>query len=275
MMILQQACHYVSVNDFMLKARQRIGKYLIERKLGEGGFSAVYRAYDTLEGIRVALKIPHTKYVTPGVLEDFRKEVRLLAALNHKNILPLKNADIIDGHFVVTMPLGEQSLADRLRYRMSSKLALSYGEQLLAGLAHAHEHRIVHCDIKPENLILFEEGRLALTDFGIAKVCLRTIQGSGSGTVGHMAPEQAMGKPSYRSDVFSAGLVLCRLFGGEWPEWPFDWPTPGYARMKAKYHADLISIVRKAIEVEPKKRFADASKMLAAFQRAKRHALRI
>lgn len=258
----------------MFKARQRIGKYSIEKKLGEGGFSAVYRAYDCLEGIRVALKIPHAKHVTPEVLGDFRKEIRLLATLQHENILSLKNADIIDGHLVLTMPLGEQALADRLRYRMSTKLALAYGEQMLAGLAYAHEHRIMHCDIKPENLILFEDGRLALTDFGIAKVGLRTIQGSGSGTLGHMAPEQAMGKPSLRSDVFAAGLVLCRLFGGQWPEWPFTWPVPGYARMRSKYSQDLIDLVRRSVEVDPKKRFTDACKMLTAFQRIKRRALR-
>lgn len=274
MVVLNQPWNYVSANFFMFKARQRVGKYSIERKLGEGGFSVVYRAYDTLEGIRVALKVPHARYVTEEVIEDFRKEVRLLATLNHCNILPLKNADFIEGHLVVTMPLGEQSLAERMCYRMSSRLALSYAEQLLLALAHAHERRIIHCDIKPENLILFEDGRLALTDFGIAKVGLRTIQGSGSGTVGYMAPEQAMGKPSYRSDVFSAGLILCRLFGGQWPEWPFEWPVPGYARMKAKYHRDLIEIVKRAIEVEPRKRFADATKMLAAFQKVKRHALR-
>ena len=274
MAVLNRMETYFTANCFMFKARQRVGKYQIEKKLGEGGFSVVYRAYDTVEGIRVALKVPHAKYVTKEVLDDFRKEVRLVAMLNHANILPLKNADFIDGHFVVTLPLGEKSLADRLCYRMSSRLALSYVEQLLFGLAHAHEHRIIHCDIKPENLILFPNGTLALTDFGIAKVGLRTIEGSGSGTVGYMAPEQAMGKPSYRSDVFSAGLILCRLFGGKWPEYPFTWPVPGYSRMRSKYRRELIDIVRRAVEVEPKKRFADATKMLGAFQKVKRHALK-
>lgn len=258
----------------MFKVRQRVGKYQIEKRLGEGGFSVVYRAYDTVEGIRVALKVPHARHLTPEVLDDFRKEVRMVAQLNHTNILPLKNADFIDGHFVLTFPLGEKSLADRLQYRLASPRALSYSEQLLQGLAHAHEHHIIHCDIKPENLILLGNGCLALTDFGIARIAQRTIQGSGSGTLGYMAPEQAMGKPSYRSDVFSAGLILCRLFTGHWPEWPFVWPVPGYKRMKSIYRQDLIDVVRRSIEVDPRKRYPDASMMLSAFLKVKRKALR-
>lgn len=259
----------------MFRIRQRVGKYQIEKRLGEGGFSVVYQAYDTVEGIRVALKVPHARLVTPTVLEDFRKEVRLIAKLNHPNVLRLKNADFIDGHFVLAFPLGEKSLADRIRYRISAEAAISYADHLLQGIAHAHENRIVHCDIKPENLILFHDGTLALTDFGIAKISLRTIQGSGSGTLGYMAPEQAMGKPSYRSDVFSAGLIMSRLFTGKWPEWPFEWPFPGHSRMKARYHTDLIDLVRRSLEVEPRKRFADASRMLDAFSKLKRRAIKV
>src|SRR5690606_26805396 len=105
--------------DNVFKAGQKLGKYQIEQKLAEGGFAAVYRAFDTIEGTRVALKIPHQPLISKSVLEDFRREVRLVARLDHAHILPLKNADFVDGHFVIVLPLGERSLADRMRNRLS------------------------------------------------------------------------------------------------------------------------------------------------------------
>ena len=203
-----------------LRARQRLGKYRIERRLNEGGFAIVYQAMDTIEGIRVALKIPHSRIINDDVLKTFRHEVRLAARLEHPNILPLKNAEFIGDYFVIALPLGERTLAERLHKRVSFRAAMNYAEQLLEAVAYAHQQRIIHCDIKPDNIVLFPGDLLRLMDFGIAKVAQKTVQGAGTGTVGHMAPEQAMGKPSARSDVFSAGLVLYRLFAGHWPEWP-------------------------------------------------------
>ncbi len=259
----------------MFKKRQKVGKYVIEGKLGAGGFSVVYRALDTVEGVRVALKVPFARHLSEDVLNDFRKEVRLVAQLKHPNILPLKNADFVGEHFLVAFPLGEMSLADRLQYRISSALALNYSEQILKAVSYAHDHKIIHCDIKPENIILFPERLLALTDFGIAKISMRTVQGSGSGTLGHMAPEQAMGKPSYRSDVFSIGLILYRMFSGHWPEYPFEWPFPGQNRLKANLPVDLIELIRKSLQVNPRLRFADAKTMLNAFARVKPRTLRL
>jgi eukaryotic-like serine/threonine-protein kinase len=259
----------------VLKARQRLGKYRIEKRLGNGGFATVYRAMDTIEGMRVALKIPHAEIITDEVLNDFRREVRLAVQLEHPNILPLKNASFIDKHFVIALPLGEKTLAERLEKRMSLTTAFDYGEQLLEAIAFAHRQKIIHCDIKPENLILFPAGRLKLTDFGIAKVAQKTVRGSGTGTVGYMAPEQAMGKPSLRSDVFSAGLVIYRMLTGVWPEYPFEWPPPGYHRLRGRVHPDLIAVLRKAIQLNPRKRYRDAEQMLAAYLPAKEKALRL
>ena len=124
-------------------------------------------------------------------------------------------------------------------------------------------------------MILFPNNLLMLTDFGIAKVAYRTIiKASGSGTVGFCAPEQAMGKPARSSDVFSLGLVMYRLFSGRLPEWPFDWPPPGFAALKKKIHPDLLAIMRKAMAVNPRKRYPHAGAMLAAFQRCKSKALK-
>ncbi len=258
----------------VFKANQRLDKYRIERKIADGGFAAVYQALDTIEGVRVALKIPHPHQVTPHVLDLFRREVRLAATLDHPNILPLKNASFIDGHFVIVFALGERTLADRLRSRLSLETAFDYTEQMLEAVAYAHDHWIVHCDIKPENLILFPGNRLRLTDFGIARVVLRTVKASGSGTVGYIAPEQAVGRPSFQSDVFSLGLIIYRMLTGHLPEWPYRWPPLGIERLRRKGHPDLIQWLRKAIDPDPRKRFDDARQMLNAFQRLKPRALR-
>lgn len=257
----------------MLKARQTLGKYRIERRLADGGFATVYRALDTIEGIRVAVKIPHAHLVSKEVLDDFRKEVRLAAKLDHANILPLKNAAFIDGNFVIVFPLGERTLDERLRNRMSLRTVLEFAEQMLEAVAYAHRQRIIHCDVKPENLILFPGNRLRLTDFGIAKVAQRTVRASGSGTMGYIAPEQAMGKPSFRSDVFSVGLVLYRMLSGRLPEWPYDWPPPGFEKVRRRLSPGLLDLVLRAIEVDPRKRFHDADQMLAAFRRIKTRAI--
>ncbi len=260
----------------MLKARQKLGKYRIERQLAEGNFAMVYRAFDTIEGIPVALKIPHRDLVTEQTLELFRKEVRLTAKLDHPNILPLKNASFIDRDLVIVFPLGDGTLADRLRHRLSTRIGLDIAEQTLDALAFAHSHRVIHCDVKPANIIMFRGNRVRLTDFGIAKIALRTraITGSGTGTVGYLAPEQAMGKPSLRSDVFAAGLLLYRMFSGRLPEWPYEWPLPGFDRLRERVSPDFIRFLQRAMEVSESRRYKDAIQMRAAFERVKKRAER-
>lgn len=259
-----------------LKARQVLGKYRIRRRIGAGGFATVYEAYDTIEGIPIALKVPNLDQLDKESLNAIHREVRITARLDHENILPLRNAMMIDGHFVIATPLGEQTLTDRLHYRLGPKTALSYTEQLVDALAYAHEVRVIHCDIKPDNVILFPEGHVRLADFGIAKIALRTrtIMGSGQGTVGYIAPEQAMGKPSFRSDVFSMGLLIYRMFAGELPGWPFDWPLPGAERLRRTVSREFIVFLRRAIEVRERKRFRDGVQMYRAFQTVAPKALR-
>ncbi len=258
----------------MVKVRQHLGKYRIEKRLAEGGFATVFKAHDTIEGIPVALKIPHGHMVTKETLEDFRREVRVNAKLDHPNILPIKNAGFIGEHFVIVYPLGDGTLGDRLKKRVAMRTAMSYTEQMLEALAFAHAKRVMHLDVKPDNFIMFGKTKLRLADFGIAKVAHKTVQASGAGTVGYIAPEQAMGRPSLRSDIFAMGLILYRMFSGQLPEWPFDWPASGHERLKRTLHPQFIALIRRAMSVDAKERYADAGAMLSAFRRIKSRAVR-
>jgi eukaryotic-like serine/threonine-protein kinase len=251
----------------VLRARQKLGKYRIEQRLSDGPLCGVYKAFDTIHGLRVALKIPHRRMMDDYFLADFRKEVRVLARLDHPNILPIQNASFIDGYFVIAMPLGVDTLGARLQRRVSTAKALDFTHQILSAVAHAHEARIIHCDIKPDNFIMFPNDLLRLADFGFSKLAQRRIEASGSGTVGYVAPEQAMGRPVLSSDVFSVGLVLYRMFSGTLPRWPYDWPPPAAARLKQKLHPHVIAMIRRAIEVKPARRYRDGIQMLAAFER--------
>lgn len=251
----------------MLKARQKLGKYRIERRISDGPIAAIYQAHDTIQGMRVALKVPHEKSMNEYYLADFRREARLAPQLEHPNILPIRDASFIDGLFVMAMPLGERSLADRMRRRVATELALQFIDQALAALAHAHRHKIIHCDIKPENFIVFPDNRLRLTDFGFSKVCQHTLKASGSGTVGYIAPEQAVGRPMFQSDVFSLGLVIYEMLSGHVPDWPYDWPPPHIQRVRAKLKPKLVDWLRKSIEVRPEHRYKNANAMYREFKR--------
>jgi serine/threonine protein kinase len=228
-----------------LRARRRLGKYRIVKRVADGGFATVYQALDTITGIPVALKIPHPSLITGESLSVFRREVRLTAKLDHPHILPVRDAGVIDGTFYVATPLGKGTLADRLNRRLAGATLVNYMRQMLAALAFAHRKGIMHCDVKPENFILFPENQLRLADFGIARFAQHTVRASGSGTVGYLAPEQALGKPSLRSDVFALGLVLYRMFAGQLPEWPFEWPLPGARRLSATVSPEFVKLLRR------------------------------
>lgn len=256
----------------MLRARQKLGKYRILGRIASGPLADVYKAADTIHKTRVALKIPKSDDNVGQ--KDFVREVQIATRLKHPNILTVQDASYIDGHFVIAMELGIESLADRIVRRMSTALAMSIADQALAALAHAHEQKIIHCDIKPENFILFPGNRLKLADFGFAKVSLRTLKASGSGTIDYIAPEQAMGRPKFQSDVFSIGLVLYRLFSGKLPEWPFQWPMAGNERLQSRFPPELAHLLKKAIQLDPAARYRNAHDMYVAFRRVQRKFVR-
>ena len=256
----------------MLRVRQKLDKYTILGRIASGPFADVYRAYDRIQQIRVALKIPRAAaHAGP---DEFVKEVRVAARLQHPNLLGVLNANYIGEHFVIAMELGEESLGDRLERRISTANALDLSAQALQALAHVHANKLIHCDIKPENFILFPKNSLKLGDYGFAKLSLRTLKASGSGTIGYISPEQAMGRPKFQSDVFSLGLVIYRLLSGILPEWPFEWPLPGQDRLLQRVRPDFVGFLQRAIQIDPKRRFANAIVMQAAFERLRAHARR-
>ena len=229
----------------------------------------MYRAQDTIQKIKVALKIPKADDDTGHA--EFLHEVQVATKLCHSNILSVMNASYIDEKFVIAMELGQESLADRIERRISTTRALDLAGQALAAMAHAHEHKIIHCDIKPENFILFPNNQLKLADFGFAKLNLRTLKASGSGTIDYISPEQAMGRPKFQSDVFSLGLVIYRLLSGRLPEWPFEWPLKGHEKLASRVRPELIEVLKKAIQIDPRQRYRDAVQMQAAFGKAQTH----
>ncbi len=251
----------------MLRARQKFDKYRIVRRLAEGGFAYVYEAHDTIEDIRVALKIPRPSLIGPSAIGDFKNEVRLMARLDHPNILHIKNAGWIQDYFVIVTPLASQVLVDRMCHRMSVPTIVGFMGQMLAALDHAHQRNIIHCDLKPDNLLIFTDNRLRVADFGIAKFAQRTLSATRSGTLGYLSPEQAMGRPRKASDVFSLGLIFYEMLTKQLPEWPFDWPPRRLSVAKGKLPPAGVEFLRKSIEVDVRRRFPDATEMNRAFQR--------
>jgi len=245
-----------------LKRGRRLGKYRLEKRLGEGGFCEVWRARDTVEGIHVALKIPHLDKFGRRDNQAILREVRHVAQLRHRHIMPIKNADIIEGHAVLATELSVGTLDDRGQPMVPRKI-LPIIAQVLEGLAYAHQHRLTHCDVTPGNIFLFPDGRAALGDFGISvqiKGRMGTIDDFG--TPGYVAPEQAYGKPTYSSDCFAVGLILYEYLTGVLLRWPFAWPGRGHKRLKEKAGGPLIAFLRRALSVSPSKRFAHAGDML-------------
>ena len=247
-----------------LKIGMRLGKYRLAKYLGKGGSCEVWQARDCVEDISVALKIPLAGVDGQRDGNQLFREIRLVAGLRHPNIMPVKNADIINDHVVLATELSVGTLDDRSR-PMSPRRLLSIMTQVLRGLAHAHSHRVAHCDVTPGNIFLFPDGRAALGDFGISLRIRRGMETVDDfGTPGYVAPEQAYGRPTYRSDCFAIGLILYEFLTGVLPRWPFRWPFKGHERLRERTSAKFAAFVRKSLLVDPARRFDNAGQMLSA-----------
>ena len=202
------------------------GRYELEELVGTGGMSSVYRAHDRMLERKVALKILHQRYGEDAeYLERFRSEARAVAQLAHPNIVTVIDRGDDDGRqFIVFEYVDGENLkqvVDRVG-RLPVDEAVEYGIEIARALAFAHEHGIVHRDVKPQNVLLDGDGRAKVTDFGIARSLdvERGVTQTGTvlGTSNYIAPEQASGQPvDERSDVYSLGVVLFELVTGEVP----------------------------------------------------------
>lgn len=263
----------------LLRRGTRLGKYRLERLLGRGSASSVWRARDLVEKRRVALKIAFPEMVAEWGREAIEREAQLVSGLDHPNILAIRNADWIDGRFVLATDLAEKNLAEYAGARRSAALALQVIRDVTRGLAHAHSRKIMHRDVKPENILIFADRRAGLADFGVARFARGTAQAyTEAGTFGYMAPEQAYGRPRLASDVFSLGLIAYELLTGTLPTWPFTWPPESHGRFEDRVPEPVRRVIRKAATFEPDRRYVDAIAMQraleAAFRKADRQGVR-
>ena len=200
-------------------------RYQLERKLGEGGMAAVYLARDLRHERQVALKVLRPEFAAAVGPQRFFSEIRVVANLQHPHILPLFDSGSANGFLYYVMPFVEgESLRQRLvrERRPPIAEALRIAREAADALAYAHEHGVVHCDVKPENILL-QKDHVLVADYGIARAANHgePVTGSGAvfGTPQYMSPEQALGNADIdgRSDVYSLGCVLYEMLSGAPP----------------------------------------------------------
>ena len=203
----------------------RLGQYEIVERLGGGGMAVVYRAVQQPLGREVALKALSSElFQDDGFVKRFETEAKTLARLDHPNILPIYDFEVIDGNAFLTMPLIRGgTLRDILnRGPMDTLNAWRYLREIGDGLQHAHDAGIVHRDLKPTNVLIHADGRAMLADFGLARGAgqpthLTTI-GLAIGTPGYMAPEQVMGHDvDKRADIYAMGVLTFEMLTGRLP----------------------------------------------------------
>ena len=261
------------------------GRYRIIGRLGSGGMADVYEAEDTQLGRRVALKLLHRRFAEdPEFVERFRREASSAAGLNHPNIVQVFDRGAWDGTYYIAMELLEgRTLKQVVRDHgaLDPALTVDIVLQILKAARFAHRRGIVHRDIKPHNVIVDEEGRAKVTDFGIARAGASDMTETGSimGTAQYLSPEQAQGQPvDARSDLYSIGVVLYELLAGV-P--PFDAdspvtialkqvsedPVPPRVRNPAVPRA-LDALVMRALRKDPAARFQSADEFIVALESA-------
>src|SRR5215210_2441724 len=208
-----------------LVGMQLSGRYRLDAQIGAGGMSTVYLAFDQTLERRVAIKLMHREIASDSdQLERFRREARAVAQLSHPHIVGVIDAGEDEGRpYIVFEYVEGETLKDRIRRmgRLPVDEAIAYAIEIARALGCAHQGGIVHRDIKPQNILIDEEGTAKVTDFGIARSLTEeglTAEGRVLGTTDYVSPEQALGHAvTGQSDLYSLGVVLFEMLTGDVP----------------------------------------------------------
>ncbi len=260
-------------------------RYRILSRVGEGGMAEVYRARDSVLNRIVAIKVLRPQFASDEeFVERFRREAQAAASLSHPNIVSIYDVGQDgDRYYIVMEYVSGRSLKDLIREQgpLSPDRAAWIASQILAALDHAHKNNIVHRDIKPHNILVTPEGRVKVTDFGIARATSTsalTETGTIIGTVNYFSPEQARGEAAgVGSDIYSLGVVLYEMLTGRVP---FRGDTPiaialqhlqntaiPPSELSPRVPRDLDRVVMKALEKDPSRRYQHARDMMRALER--------
>ncbi len=262
------------------------GRYRLDAQIGAGGMSTVYRAYDLILERAVAIKLMHREFAGDSEqLERFRREGRAVAQLSHPHIVGVIDACQGDGQpYIVLELIAGETLKQRIRRlgRLPLDEAVAYAIEIARALEYAHARGIVHRDVKPQNVLLDEEGSAKVTDFGIARTLDEhglTADGRVVGTTDYVSPEQALGQPvTGQSDIYSLGIVLWEMLVGEVPfrgDNPVTVamkhvrePLPDVQVYRAGVSASLAAAIDRATAKELSRRCADAGELASDLEDA-------
>jgi len=277
--VTPQSAGIVAQGDDLEKGTVFAERYEILQLIGRGGMGAVYKARDTELDRIVALKLIRPELArNPQILKRFKQELILARQVTHKNVIRIFDLGQSDGIKFITMDFVEgQDLRQLLleRGKLAPEQAARIMLQICRALEAAHVEGVIHRDLKPQNIMLDAKGRVYVMDFGIARSAYlpgMTQTGALIGTPEYMSPEQGRGeKLTERSDLFSLGIIFYELLTGKSPYYSDTPLATLWKRMTEKATAPVVldptlpqalsDIVVKALEIEPKNRFASAREM--------------
>jgi eukaryotic-like serine/threonine-protein kinase len=258
-------------------------RYRFVRRLGSGGMADVWLAEDTELSRNVAIKVLHERFAQDAqFVERFRREAAAAAGLQHANVVGVFDRGEFDGSYYIAMEYVEgSSLKELIDRGLSVPQATEIARQILAAARFAHEHGIVHRDIKPHNVIVDPQGRVRVLDFGIARAGASEITQTGSvmGTAQYLSPEQAQGlEVTPASDIYSTGVVLYEMLTGRVPfagdsavavalKQVSEQPAPPSA-LNPQVPPALDRVVLRALAKDPANRFASAQEFSNALDAA-------
>jgi eukaryotic-like serine/threonine-protein kinase len=259
------------------------GRYTVLQRIGSGGMADVWLAEDSHLQRRIALKVLHTRFAQDReFVERFRREAEAAAGLQHPNVVAVFDRGEVDGTYYIAMQYLEgRTLKQLIDAGLTPELAAGLIRQVLEGARFAHQHGVVHRDLKPQNVIVDDEGKATVTDFGIARAGVSEITQAGAvmGTPHYLSPEQAQGfDVTAVSDLYSIGVMLYEALTGRVP---FEADTAVAVAMKQVSQAPqrpssinplvspaLDAVVMRALEKEPGQRFQSADAFIAAIDGA-------